>query len=256
IAATPLHDRDGHVVVIRDMTREAEVDRLKTEFLSNVSHELRTPLTPIKAYADMLARRPDMPAETRSRAVTEIAQSSERMARVVDLLVDVAALDAGSVVPEPAAVDVGAIVDARLRAWRERAPGRTFRRRVARGLPPVQVDERWVGKALDELVDNAVKFSPARKPVVVSAAQAGARTVRIAVQDQGPGIEPDQRDALFGDFRQVDASATRRVGGLGLGLSFVRRVATAFGFTADVESSPGKARTRDPRRAPPQAVDP
>jgi PAS domain S-box-containing protein len=239
VAATPLRGDVGHVVVLRDMTREHEVERMKTEFLSNVSHELRTPLTPIRGYAEILHRRPDLPAEKTALYAGSILESSVRMARVVDLLVDVASLEAGRVVPERATVSVGAFVDERLAAWRRREPGREFRRRVAARLPDVLVDAGWVAKAYDELVDNAVKYSAG--PVVLAAALSeDGRRVRLTVRDSGQGIPDDQRSALFTPFEQVDGSATRSVGGLGLGLSFVRRVADDFELDVVVESTLGK----------------
>ncbi len=140
------------------------------------------------------------------------------MNRVVDLLVDVASLEAGRVVPKPVEVDVRDLLDARLDAWRGRAPERAddLRRRVAGGLPTVVVDREWCGKALDELIDNALKFSAPGTAVTLSATRApdGSR-VRVAVRDAGPGIAPADQELLFTSFEQVDGSATRRVGGLG-----------------------------------------
>ncbi|HEU0132597.1 MAG TPA: ATP-binding protein [Mycobacteriales bacterium] len=239
LAATPLRGAEGHVVVVRDMTREHEVERMKTEFLSNVSHELRTPLTPIRGYAEILHRRPDLPAEKTALYASSILESSVRMSRVVDLLVDVAALEAGRVEPHVAAVRPATFVDERLAAWRKREPGREFRRRVAAGLPDMLADPAWVAKALDELVDNAVKYSG--KPVTIGASLGpDGRHVRLTVRDLGAGIPEERRATLFTPFEQVDGSATRSVGGLGLGLSFVRRVADDFGLDVVVESTLGK----------------
>ncbi|HVF06049.1 MAG TPA: ATP-binding protein, partial [Frankiaceae bacterium] len=239
LAATPLRGDEGHVVVVRDMTREHEVERMKTEFLSNVSHELRTPLTPIRGYAEILHRRPDLPADKTLMYAGSILESSVRMSRVVDLLVDVAALEAGRVEPNVAAVPVAAFVDERLEAWRKREPKREFRRRVAAKLPDLLIDPQWVAKAYDELVDNAVKYSAGPVSLTASLTDDGER-VRLTVRDTGAGIPDDRRAALFTAFEQVDGSATRAVGGLGLGLSFVRRVADDFDLDVVVESTLGK----------------
>jgi signal transduction histidine kinase len=212
---------------------------MKTEFLSNVSHELRTPLTPIRGYAEILQRRPDLPAEKTVLYAGSILESSVRMSRVVDLLVDVASLEAGRVVPQREPVPVGRFLDERLAAWRRREPGREFRRRVAARLPDVLVDATWVGKAFDELADNAVKYST--KPVTFAATLSDdGRHVRLTVRDAGSGIPEDERAKLFTPFEQADGSSTRTVGGLGLGLSFVRRVADDFGLDVVVESTLGK----------------
>jgi PAS domain S-box-containing protein len=239
LAATPLRCGDGHVVVLRDMTREHEVERMKTEFLSNVSHELRTPLTPIRGYAEILHRRPDLPPDKTALYASSILDSSVRMSRVVDLLVDVASLEAGRVVPEPAPVSAAAFLDDRIAAWRKREPAREFRRRVAAGVPRMLVDAQWLAKAFDELVDNAVKYSAKPVSFLASPSEDG-RHVRLTVRDAGPGIPDDRRSTLFTPFEQVDGSATRSVGGLGLGLSFVRRVVDDFGLDIVVESTVGK----------------
>ncbi|HVE74249.1 MAG TPA: ATP-binding protein [Mycobacteriales bacterium] len=239
LAATPLEGGDGLVLVLRDTTQEREMDRMKTEFLSNVSHELRTPLTPIRGYADLLASRSEslQPQQVATFAGTILAESL-KMNRVVDLLVDVAAIEAGRVVATPRAVPPRLLVADRIEAWEDRAPG--LRRRVSGGLPAVLVDPEWVGKALDELIDNAVKHTPVGTRITVIAEpspQAGQ--VRIAVRDTGPGIAAADQESLFTSFAQVDGSATRRVGGLGLGLSFVRRLAEDAGYGLTVTSTVG-----------------
>jgi signal transduction histidine kinase len=112
---------------------------------------------------------------------------------------------------------------------------------VAARLPAVQVDPTWLGKAIDELVDNAVKYTLAGTVITLAAAMApGGDRVRLSVRDAGPGIAAADRESLFLSFEQVDGSATRRVGGLGLGLSFVRRLAQDAGFPLSVTSELGK----------------
>jgi signal transduction histidine kinase len=235
--------RTGAVVLLRDTSRDREVERMKTEFLSNVSHELRTPLTPIRGYAEILRRPKGVTSAQRDNYLGTIADSAVRMTRVVDLIVDVAAIDAGRVSWAPREVSVGSWVDERLALWRKRAPERAddLRRRVAARLPDLLVDPVWLGKAVDELVDNALKHSPAGTPVTLfAAASPDGSTVRVGVKDAGPGVDPEALPELFTDFRQVDGSATRRVGGLGLGLSFVRRIADAQGLGLVVTSTPRK----------------
>jgi len=227
--------------VLRDTTREREVERMKTEFLSNVSHELRTPLTPIRGYAEILVARPDVdPAKVASFATT-IRDESLRMGRVVDLLVDVAAIEAGRVTVDPRPVSVRELVDSRIEAWKGKAPerARDLKRRLSAGLPAVLVDPTWVGKALDELIDNAVKYTQPGTPITLTAL-AHDRSVRVSVRDAGPGIAEADQATLFTSFEQVDGSATRRVGGLGLGLSFVRRLAEDAGFPLTFTSTVGK----------------
>jgi signal transduction histidine kinase len=243
VALAPLDDGEGVVLVLRDTTREREVERMKTEFLSNVSHELRTPLTPIRGYADILHTRPGLDADKVTMFAGTILAESLKMNRVVDLLVDVAAIEAGRVTIDPRPVKPSELVDGRLAAWRARAPERSgdLRRRVAARLPAVQVDPTWVGKAIDELVDNALKYTPPGTPITLTASMSpDGERVRLAVRDAGPGIAAADRASLFTSFEQVDGSATRRVGGLGLGLSFVRRLSEDSGYPLSVASELGK----------------
>jgi PAS domain S-box-containing protein len=241
VSLAPLDTGDGVVLVLRDTTREREVERMKTEFLSNVSHELRTPLTPIRGYAEMLVAKPDSDAKKVAMFAGTIRDESLRMGRVVDLLVDVAAIEAGRVTVTPRPVSVKALVDGRIDVWKQREPGRAadLKRRVAAGLPAVMVDPEWVGKALDELIDNAVKHTPPGTVVTLTAILL-EDTVRVGVRDAGPGIAEADQATLFTSFEQVDGSATRRVGGLGLGLSFVRRLAEDAGFPLSFTSTVGK----------------
>ncbi|MCW2570789.1 MAG: phosphate regulon sensor kinase PhoR, partial [Frankiales bacterium] len=241
VSLAPLATGDGVVLVLRDTTREREVERMKTEFLSNVSHELRTPLTPIRGYAEMLVAKPDSDAKKIAMFAGTIRDESLRMGRVVDLLVDVAAIEAGRVTVNPRPVAVKALVDGRLQVWKANAPERAkdLKKRLGAGLPAVMVDPEWVGKALDELIDNAVKHTPPGTAITLTATLL-EEAVRVGVRDAGPGIaEADQR-TLFTSFEQVDGSATRRVGGLGLGLSFVRRLADDAGFPLSFTSAVGK----------------
>jgi PAS domain S-box-containing protein len=240
VVLTPLTDADGVVLVLRDTTREREVERMKTEFLSNVSHELRTPLTPIRGYAEILVSKSGLDPEKVRSFATTIRDESLKMNRVVDLLVDVASVEAGRVHASPRAVSVRELLDARVAAWEVRAPERTFKRRVAGGLPQVLVDPGWVAKALDELIDNAVKHTPSGTITLVGTPSPDGTHVRVAVRDAGPGISVADQARLFTSFEQVDGSATRRVGGLGLGLSFVRRLADDAGYPLTVRSVVGK----------------
>ena len=242
IAIAPLGDEPGEVIVFADRTREREIEKMKTEFLSNISHELRTPLTPIRGYAELLARRPDLPPERVQQFVAEILAGTTRMNRAVELLVDVAALEAGRVVPDRRSVAVKAFADERLSQWRSRYPDRAddLRRRIGAKMPQVDVDPIWLSKALDELVDNAVKYTSKGRPITLAAELRVGGEVRLTVRDAGEGIDTERLGELLGDFSQADASETRHVGGLGLGLGFVSRVADQLGIRLHVESIRGR----------------
>ena len=138
---------------------------------------------------------------------------------------------------------VRSFVDERIETWKTRYPERAgdFKRRVATKLPAVDIDRRWVARALDEFADNAVKYTDPGSAITLGASLAeDGDGVRIAVRDAGAGFDPRRAAELVGDFSQADASETRRVGGLGLGLGFVSRVAARFGLPLSVETEPGK----------------
>jgi PAS domain S-box-containing protein len=244
VGIAPLADGQGRVVVLSDRTREHEIDRMKTEFLANISHELRTPLTPIRGYAEMIARRPELSRKQVESFVGEILGSTSRMSRAVELLVDVAALEGGRIEPEHTRVTPRSFVDERVETWKSRYPDRAgdFKRRVATKLPQLDIDRHWVSRALDEFADNAVKYTTAGTSITVSASavDGDGSLVRIAVRDGGPGFDPQRAAELAGDFSQADASETRRVGGLGLGLGFVSRVVEQFGLELAIETAEGK----------------
>jgi signal transduction histidine kinase len=192
----------------------------------------------------MISRRPELSRQQVETFLEEILNSTGRMSRAVELLVDVAALEGGRVVPQHTRVSARSFVDERVETWKSRYPDRAgdFKRRVATKLPPLDIDRHWVGRALDEFADNAVKYTPRGTAITLTAnvVDGDGSTVRIAVKDAGEGFDPQRAAELVGDFSQADASETRRVGGLGLGLGFVSRVAEKFGLELAVESQPGK----------------
>jgi PAS domain S-box-containing protein len=249
ISSAPLRGGDGatlgRVYVLRDMSREYEVERMKREFLANVSHELRTPLTPIIGYSEIMTKR-DLPADRAHEFATAILESARRLERIVAMLVDFSAIEAGRlpVVTEP--LEVGPVISDAVAGWRDRSDRHTFDLAVPEDLPKADVNPSMFRRMLDELLDNAVKYSPEGGLVtvgVVSRNSGARRMLRIEVSDQGIGIEPGDLARIFQDFRQVDASGTRAFGGLGLGLTFVKRLAEAHGGAIDAESELGRGST-------------
>jgi PAS domain S-box-containing protein len=232
----------GAVAVLRDMTREREVERMKTEFLSNISHELRTPLTPIKGYAEILQRK-DVPPEKMKQFVRGILDSTGRLERIVELLVDFAAMEAGRMSPRSARIDAETMLEELAEKWRSRTTQHEFVTNVPSGMAPVMGDERLIRRSLDELLDNAVKFSPHGGRITLEAAvvddgRDSAGTVELTIGDEGIGILPEDLPRVFSDFQQLDGSETRSYGGLGLGLAYARRIAQAHDGDIRVESEP------------------
>jgi two-component system sensor histidine kinase ResE len=249
ISSAPLRGGDGaqigRVYVLRDMSREYQVERMKREFLANVSHELRTPLTPIIGYSEIMSKR-DVPGEQAREFAGSILESARRLERIVAMLVDFSAIEAGRLTVATEPLEVGPVVDEAVGAWRDRSERHRFDIEVPQLLPPAQVNPSLFRRMLDELLDNAVKYSPEGGVVRVAVGSRnsnGRRMLRIEVSDQGIGIEPGNLARIFQDFKQVDASDTRTFGGLGLGLTFVKRLAEAHGGAVDADSHPGRGST-------------
>jgi len=235
-------DVAGGVAVLRDMSREREVERMKSEFLANISHELRTPLTPIKGYAEILGRK-EVPPDKVKKFVGGILEGTARLERIIQLLVDFSAMEAGRLAPRSKPIDLGAIVEGLAQLWEGKTPKHTVVAEVTEGLPHVSGDERLLKRSLEEVLDNAVKFSPQGGTIRLEARGAGAvkgerrqSFVEVTVSDEGIGIPPEDLPKIFSDFHQLDGSETRSYGGLGLGLAFVQRILEAHGGSVSVES--------------------
>ena len=234
----------GAVAVIRDMTREREIERMKSEFLSNISHELRTPLTPIKGYAEILTRK-EVPPDKIKRFTQGILDSTSRLERIVELLVDFSAMEAGRLTPKSTPVDLADMVRKLGEQIDERASRHEVVMDIKSRLPKVVGDERLLRRSLEEILDNAVKFSPQGgtiklevKGVSLSNGRGRGRGVAISIHDEGIGIEPENLEKIFSDFHQLDGSETRAYGGLGLGLAFVQRIIEAHEGQVEVDSRP------------------
>ena len=252
VTSAVLRGDDGHVAggvaVVRDMTREREVEKMKTEFLSNISHELRTPLTPIKGYAEILSRK-EVPPEKSKQFVKGILDSTARLERIVELLVDFSAMEAGRLAPRSTPIDLGEVVAKIAVDWEKKTPRHEVVAEVSDKLPQVVGDERLIRRSIEEVLDNAVKFSPhggtirLQAKTATSATNGRRRQVQVCVTDQGIGITPEDLPKVFSDFHQLDGSETRAYGGLGLGLAFVQRIVEAHSGSITVESEPDQGTT-------------
>jgi two-component system sensor histidine kinase VicK len=238
----------GVVYVLRDVRREREVERVKSELLANISHELRTPLTPIKGYAQLL-RSKDVPPENVRRFATEIEKASANLERVVVQLVNFAAMSAGRYEVRTELTVVRELVDRVVGQWSERIDPdvHPITRRVSRSVPKVWLDRQEIEHALNELLDNAVKYSPDGGRIEVAATAGpgldGRQAVRISVADRGVGIPADRLEDVAEDFIQADGSSTRTFGGLGLGLALASRIARAHGGELELTSTTGRGTT-------------
>lgn len=222
----------------RALDRLAELNQLKSNFIANVSHELRTPLTHIKGYLDLLGDHALGSLSREQEDAIEVMQRAEdRLEGLIEDLIQFSlatrgelSLNLDTVSLQRLAVEAGMKVrsDARTKEIKLtiHAPDE---------LPPAYADGEKLAWVLQQLIDNAVKFTPESGRVVVEVSRDGSR-LQVAVSDTGIGIPEDAIAQVFEPFHQMDGSTTRRFGGTGLGLAMVRRIVEAHGSQVEVQS--------------------
>jgi GAF domain-containing protein len=218
-----------------------EIDRLKDELVQNVSHELRTPLTFIKGYVELLLEE-DMGSlnETQRESLTVVADKTNALARLVSDIIYLQQVERDSLQLSPQ--DMREMARLALQSCEIAAlnAGISLRLHAELTSPPVLfVDRDRINQVFDNLLGNAIKFSPRGGTISISVEDLGDM-LRLAVTDTGVGIPADKLERVFDRFYQVDGSATRRFGGAGLGLAITRRIVEAHGGQIWVESEIGK----------------
>ncbi|NTV63347.1 MAG: response regulator, partial [Oscillochloris sp.] len=248
-----LHDRYlGRILVFRDITREREVERMKSDFVSNVSHELRTPLTSIQGALQLVlgpsrAGRPGMTdgLSQRARDLLSISlNNTERLIRLINDLLDIAKIEQGRIQLRPemlAPEDLCRSAAAEMSAFANNR-GIMIETDIQPRMPRILADRDRSAQILVNLLSNAIKFSPPDQRVLLSARHEGS-AVCFAVRDWGRGIAREDQERLFQKFLQIDSSATRDVGGTGLGLAISKALVEEQAGRIWLESALGKGST-------------
>jgi two-component system phosphate regulon sensor histidine kinase PhoR len=241
--SAPVRTPNGHgrIFTLRDVTRESEAERMRTALVSTVSHELRSPLTAIKGYVDSLLDGGPWDEATEREFLDIIAASAEKLAVLVDNLLDAAKLEAGVLRMEMEPVRVERIAQQVLDHRRRLAPSHELRLEVDDNLPLAEADPIRLEQILVNLVDNAIKYSPAGGPVTVRIT--GGDSITVRVSDQGVGIAQEDADRLFERFFRVDNGLARSTKGVGLGLYICKSLIEGHGGRIWVESAPGRGST-------------
>lgn len=214
-----------------------EMNRLKDDFVASVSHELRTPLTSIRGYVRTLLR-PDVTfeAEQQKEFLETIDRQSTRLHRLIEDLLAVSRIESETDASVVSQVSMATLLDHVLDEIQTRVRSDQIEIEIEEGLPPVETDAGKVHQIVSNLIDNAIKYGGKDKPICVQARKEG-EGVTISVTDRGPGVPPEMQDRIFERFYQVDQSATRSVGGAGLGLYICRRIAEAIGGRVWLEAT-------------------
>jgi K+-sensing histidine kinase KdpD len=216
-----------------------ELDAMRTAFLANVSHELRTPLAVIKGSANSLLQ-PDVifDDQTRRDFLLSIDKDADTLARLVDDLLMISRLEANALEVKKKQIELSKVIS----AIKDRLDNLTIKHHlhinIAKGIPPLNIDEGRIGEVLTNLVENAVKFSDDDMNIYIKAVQNG-KEVTISVADEGIGIRPELHQKIFERFFQGDGRKAGRRKGTGLGLAICQGIIEAHGGKIWVESKPG-----------------
>lgn len=222
-----------------------EAGRQQSLLLANVTHELRTPIHGICGLSDLVESGVYGPVSERQRdAHEEIKRSARSLLRLIDDLLEVVRGDAGKLELRQEEVALEELLPGVLASMSAVVGTRDLKLdlELAPGLSPIATDRTKLTQVLVNLLANAVKFTPDGGKITLAARQSSEVT-ELSVTDTGKGIAPDDRDRIFEAFRQIDGSAEREYGGVGLGLAVVQRLAALLGATIRVESELGRGST-------------
>jgi len=270
---TPVKDVNdkiiGIVTILRDITKEKEIDRMKSEFISVVGHELRTPLTSMKNAVDIiLGETAGAINENQRRFLSMADRNIDRLSGIINELLDISKIESGSIKTELKPLDLGAPFDMAIASLASKAEKKSIslHKEMPSDLPQIYGDSNKLEQIFINLLSNAIKFTPEGGHVFVSARLVhssefgvqseektkkdyGLRTknyeldrdlIKVSVADTGIGISPDELEKIFDRFYQVEKSLTRETEGTGLGLSIVKGLVEAHGGEIWVESEEGK----------------
>lgn len=247
ITYSPLYDQEGelaHVVgSVHDVSRFREAQEMKEMFISVISHELKTPVALIKGYANTL-RREDArwDADTVQESLTIIEEESDRLARLIDDLLQASRIQAGTLKLALVDVSVPKLAAKTVERFRVQASKHDIRLDFPTGFPPLLADEERLQQVFSNLVSNAIKYSPDGGVITVGG-RARDGVAEFWVTDQGIGISPEEQQRLFQPFYRIDSRLGRTTQGVGLGLYLCRAIIEAHGGRIWVESSPHSGST-------------
>jgi len=246
ISISGVEFEDGVVYAFRNLTEERALEELKGEFVATVSHELRTPLAAIYGSAQTLLRQDlELSEENTQRLLEVIASESERLTRIASDILLASNLDAGRLLLEREAVDLGPLVREVFEEMRLNFANRgniSFELEVPDALPPLEGDGDRLRQVLINLLDNAVKYSPDGGRVELRV-EPHERGVRLVVRDEGLGISHADQQRIFGKFYRVDPQQSGGVGGSGLGLYISRELVRRMAGRISVTSREGEGST-------------
>jgi two-component system, OmpR family, phosphate regulon sensor histidine kinase PhoR len=231
----------GQIVVFSDISSMKRLMRMRTEFMANVSHELKTPLTAILGYVETLLSGAMEDKKNRAQFLRKISDQTQRLHALILDVLELSRIESGAGLEKSEAVDLAETVARALEILKAKAEARGIR--VVLEIP---ADAKVVGfkdgllHVLENLLDNAIKFSPPESRVRVYSKAPAEGWVELSVADQGPGIPVEAQSRIFERFFRVDVSRSREAGGTGLGLSIVKHLVERMGGRVTLQSREGE----------------
>ncbi len=241
VASVRAAETSGAVIVLHDITDLRKLERVRRDFVANVSHEFKTPLTAIQGFAETLLGGAIEDQQNRVRFLEIILEHSQRLARLTDDLLRLSQMDADRLELEIHRLNVSQFVESCLETAQRPAAERNLRISVhsPERLPDIAADRRRLAEVLQNLIDNAIQYTPPGGQIQISV-EADPSEVTFTVADTGIGIPQAEQPRIFERFYRVDAARSREVGGTGLGLAIAKHLVEAHGGRIWVESEVGQ----------------
>ena len=240
VSAVPINDSgliDGAVVLFHDITQLKQADRVRRDFVANVSHELRTPLSIVRGYVETLLDNPKTSGEELSRILQVMERHTNRLGSLVDDVLSLAQLESRSATLQFSDVQLADLFDTLIRDL-----GKKFAEKRLNMIVDIQPDARTIRadetrlqQVLDNLLDNAVKYSDENGEIRLQA-ERRKEEIALSVSDNGIGISKDDLPRVFERFYRADKARSRELGGTGLGLAIVKHIAQLHGGRVEAES--------------------
>ncbi len=232
----------GIVIVLNDVTRLKTLENIRRDFVANVSHELKTPITSIKGFLETLKEGAINDAATAHRFLNILIKHTDRLDSIIEDLLSLSRIERDAERGEIALENgfIEDLVDAAKRACSVKAQSRNIELRTEiENRLSAKINARLLEQAIINLIDNAIKFSPANSTIQIQALTKDDE-ITISVKDQGSGISKEHQKRIFERFYRTDKARGRGVGGTGLGLSIVKHIVNTHGGRITVESSPNR----------------